>query len=319
MKTPKRSMDERMNRCQYVQSFGVAITPTDITKVIANEDDFGHEMRVGRVLRGYLSSETLQGGTYSDPVTNKARQFDFRWLFRKEHTVLNLAVECKNVRSEAPIIISGRKRSAREAFHDLVESRKGGRFQSPRGPEFFDVPSIGVVRGIGGNNSIYPPDGFVGKSLLQIRPDVDKTKKGNYVRVKDSEIYDKWSQALASAVDLVRDARRYAFRFDLLHVFSILLPAVVVPDDVLWQIEYDINGRPVGDPVKTDECEFYVAREAAPPGDLGDSTEPYTFSHLHFLTMTGFGLFLLKITGDEDWRKLAFDEKTISAARAERA
>jgi hypothetical protein len=31
----------------------MAITSIDIEEVIATEDDFGHEMRVGRLLRGY--------------------------------------------------------------------------------------------------------------------------------------------------------------------------------------------------------------------------------------------------------------------------
>ena len=56
----------------------MAITSKDIEEVIATEDDFGHEMRVGRLLRGYFGSQTLQGGTYIDPVSGKARQFDFR-------------------------------------------------------------------------------------------------------------------------------------------------------------------------------------------------------------------------------------------------
>ena len=300
--------------CAPCDIFVVAITSAAVSDIIASEDDFGHEMRVGRVLRGYMTSRTLHGGTYSDSVSNKARQFDFRWLFQHNETVLSVAVECKNVSSATALVLCGCKRTNKEAFHDLVESRKGGRFQTPRGPAFFDVASAGAVRVVSGNESIYAPGAFVGKSLVQIR----EIRNGKYEGLKDKEIYEKWSQALASGVDLVRNARRYAANFDFPHVFTVLLPVVVVPNDVLWRVEYDVNGRTVGDPVKTDECEFYVAREVWSAPELGDSTEPYTFSHLHFLTLKGFALFLLKITGDEDWRKLAFDEQTIAASRAER-
>ncbi len=47
------------------------ITSNDIKEVIETKDDFGHEMRVGRVSRGYLGSQTLQGGTNGDPVSGK--------------------------------------------------------------------------------------------------------------------------------------------------------------------------------------------------------------------------------------------------------
>jgi hypothetical protein len=38
----------------------MAITSGDITEVIATEDDFGHEMRVGRVMRGQLGSKAAR-------------------------------------------------------------------------------------------------------------------------------------------------------------------------------------------------------------------------------------------------------------------
>jgi hypothetical protein len=214
----------------------VAVKPTDISKVIATEDDFGHEMRVGRVLRGYLGSQTLQGGTYTDPVSGKARQFDFRWRYLLDDFALRLAVECKNVNPDSPVIISGYRRVGSEAFHELVESRKGGRFRANRGDVFLDVSAARAIRRVTGNHSIYSPEGFVGKSLLQL-----KNESGRYVRARDAEIYDKWSQALASGVDLVRDAGHSAAILNYHHIFTLILPVVVLPADTLWQIEYDIT------------------------------------------------------------------------------
>ena len=46
---------------------------------------------------------------------------------------LSLAIESQNVNTDSPVGISGRKRSESEAFHELVEPRKGGRFRTNRG------------------------------------------------------------------------------------------------------------------------------------------------------------------------------------------
>ena len=291
----------------------MAITSKDIEEVIATEDDFGHEMRVGRLLRGYFGSQTLQGGTYIDPVSGKARQFDFRWRHQLAEHGLNLAIECKNVNPDSPVIISGRNRSESEAFHELVESRKGGHFRTNKGNIFLDVLAARVIRRITGNASVYFPEAFEGKSLLQL-----KKKDGKYSRTRDTEIYEKWSQALASAVDLVDAAGRNATVATNQHVFTFILPVVVLPDESLWKVEYDVNGKIIQGPQRCNEVEFFVAHKASPPAELGDSAEPYVFSHLHFATLTGFAGLLVRITSDEEWLRCAFDDQVIAAGKAER-
>jgi len=291
----------------------MAITSTDIKQVIATEDDFGHEMRVGRVLRGYLGSQTLQGGTYVDPISGKARQFDFRWRYQSGRFGLSLAIECKNVSPDSPVVISGRERSESEAFHELVESRKGGHFRTNRGNIFMDVAAVRVIRRVTRNASVYFPQAFVGKSLLQL-----KKKDGKYIRTRDTEIYEKWSQALASGVDLVDAAGRNATAAGNQHVFTFVIPVVVLPDDTLWKVEYDVNGKITQGPQPSNEIEFFVGHKVSPPVELGDSSEPYVFSHLHFVTFTGFATLLLKITSDEEWSGSAFHEQVVAAAKAER-
>jgi len=287
----------------------MAITPKDITEVIGTEDDFGHEMRVGRVMRGQLGSQTSQGGTYVDSVSGKTRQFDFRWSYRSGHLGLKIAAECKNVNPDSPVVISGRKRTVSEAFHDLVESRKGGHFRMNKKEIFLDVSAARTVRRVTGNDSIYFPEAFVGKSLLQL-----KKKDGKLSRTRDTELYEKWSQALASSVDLVDTAGRDAAASTDQHVFTFILPVVVLPDETLWKIEYDINGKITEGPEPATEIEFFVAHKASPPVELGDSNIPYVFSHLHFVTLTAFGKFLLQILGNES----TFPDQILDVARAER-
>jgi hypothetical protein len=296
----------------------MAITPDDIKTIVAGES-FGHEMRVRRILQSYrLQQSQLQhGGGYRDPRTNKIREFDFRWIFPKGETVLSLAIECKNVSLDAPVIISGSKRDPHEARHALMESRKGGTFTTMSG--IFDVAAASVIRNLRADVSIYPPRNFVGRNILQLKPG---NKSGTYVAARDSEVYDKWYQALASAFDLVSEAKRYAQQFAMPHVFTLVLPIVVLPDETLWQAEYTENGDLLGDPVRTDQCEMYVGRSVTVPHEIGDITSPYTFSHLHFFTTKGFISFLLEATGsihdNQWWRSNAFNSDVIVASKAER-
>jgi hypothetical protein len=211
------------------------------------------------------------------------------------------------------VIISGRERSESEAFHDLVESRKGGHFRTKRGNVFLDVPAACVIRRITRNASVYFPQAFVGKSLLQL-----KKKEGKYTRTRDIEIYEKWSQALASAVDLVDAAGRNATAAANQHIFTFVIPVVVLPDDTLWKVEYDINGKIIQDLRPSNEIQFFVAHGASPSIEPGDSSDPYLFSHLHFVTLTGFAALLLRITSDKEWLRSAFHVDVIAAAKAER-
>src|SRR5713101_7395856 len=101
------------------------LSPSDIRNVVAKEDDFGHEMRVGHVVRSVPAIAVQHGGTYTDPVSGKPRQFDYRCTLRKGAARLSLAVECKNLSPSSPLVVCGIKRREDEAFHDLIESRIG--------------------------------------------------------------------------------------------------------------------------------------------------------------------------------------------------
>src|SRR5436309_4490445 len=85
----------------------VPIDPADIRKAISGADDFGHEMRVRNLLEVTPAINFEHGGTYKDEVTGKPRQFDFRCSLRKGDALLSLAVECKNLSNESPLVMSG--------------------------------------------------------------------------------------------------------------------------------------------------------------------------------------------------------------------
>jgi hypothetical protein len=299
------------------------ITAQDVRHVIESADDFGHELRVRRVLRGHKEGRIRHGGTYIDPVTEKPRQYDLRWhVFHPAGFAVNLAVECKNVSTENPVVVSGLKRTSRESFHYIMESRIGGNFLAGNFPAYFDVASMGVVRRTLQPSEIYPADSFVGKSIIRI----DRSETGKppntiirYVGSKDQEIYDRWSQALASAKDLVFEARHYGGQYKLSHVFTVILPMVVLPNRALWCAEYDENGKLLDQPTEVDEGEFFVAREIEVPGEFAELPPTvFNFSHIHFFTINGFANFLLKVAGDVEWLNACFPEEAMRAARDER-
>jgi hypothetical protein len=248
-------------------------SPEEIKKIVFEEDDFGHEMRVANVLENVeyppLSYEqpfvnpSHHGGTYRDNVTGKTRQFDFRCeITRRSPQRIFLAVECKNLNYKLPLVVSGRPRTLAEAYHVFIKPGKGGTSQ---------------IRAVEGKYSLYRPDEFVGKSLLRL-----KMQNKNLVADNDSEIYDRWAQALASSHDLAFAA---AYDTTIPEKDTFVMPLVVVPNNSLWIATYNHDGSFSGQPRQVDECQFYVDHK------IGIGL-PFVLTHIHFVTLGGLSLIL---------------------------
>jgi hypothetical protein len=271
----------------------MSISASDIQKIVAAEDDFGHEMRVGAAIQAVPGFEVQHGGTYTDPVTGKPRQFDYRCSLKKGTTTLVLAVECKNLNPAFPLIICGTGRREGEAFHDLIYSLAGGATATQAG-ETVVGPRSATYRALR-NQSFYRTGGFVGKSLLRLKPEGGKSAVP--VAGPDSDVYEKWAQALSSAVELVKIA------FDCAQlrptIVSAILPAVVVTDESLWKVSYGCDGKMASAPELVDQCEFYVGRRVRNMPDV------FMFSHIHFFTLSAFASFLSKMAvNDHAWETL---------------
>jgi hypothetical protein len=272
------------------------VEANEIKAAISGADDFGHEMRVRNLLEVTPAISFEHGGTYKDQVTGKPRQFDFRCSLRKGNSLLSLAVECKNLSVEAPLVISGTRRRKEEAFHDLIESRTG-HFKTET--LVFDGLTS-TTRRCQGEESFYAPKKFVGKSLLRLRQ-----SKTVPVAVPDADIYDRWSQALASAIDLTRKACDLSKEFQAPHIFSAILPIVVVANDALWAVIYDDKGEMVDKPKSVESCELYVGRAMRLNEEPKAFSHQFTFSHVHFFTLSGFDSFLDRmVTNEKAWALL---------------
>lgn len=254
------------------------ISASEIQEVVLKEDDFGHEMRVGGILKNFQAPQSAfikarlsrldHGGTYVDPATSKTRQFDYRCRISKGieglHNIL-LAVECKNLNPDLPLVVCGRERTDKEAYHLVIARDDENRHVS--------------IAKVAGKSSLYEPSGFVGKSLLRL-----KFKDKKLCSDGDSEIYDKWSQALASCRDLAIEFANANSTAEI-KGSAFLMPIVVVPNNSLWTASYDNGGSIQDTPKQVDLCDFYVEHKLA-------ANFPFVLTHIHFATLKGLSKML---------------------------
>jgi hypothetical protein len=258
------------------------ISQRDIEEFLETQDDFALEMFVYRVA-SEIGANPRHGGTYTDPVTLKPRQFDVRVNFERSNHRISLAIECKALRKSFPLLVSRIPRTADESYHELIAT--GG--YVPGMSMLVDgttrtVPASKVVRVIG-DRSLYRLGELVGKSTAQ----VGRLTATGDLTSNDGEAYEKWSQALASATDLAFAARSIRRDKDEEPIVVFVLPILVVPDDTLWVADYDDDGALFKKPTRAPEATIYVERSYGGAGET-----PYTVSHLQVMTRSRIETYL---------------------------
>jgi hypothetical protein len=93
----------------------------------------------------------------------------------------------------------------------------------------------------------------------------------------DSDIYDRWSQALASSRDLAFDS---VYKKPPPQSLAFVMPLVIVPNNSLWTASYNEHGLLSEEPKRVDQCEFYVDHK------IGIGL-PFVLTHIHFMTLVG--------------------------------
>lgn len=276
-----------------------AITALDMADYLATRDDFALELFVYSLARR-LGLSATHGGAYEDPVSKKTRQYDVRASTVKNNRRIDLAIECKSLRPSFPLLLSRIRRVEAESFHQFIYSHRPRTGNFPIGPDL--VPAdVATVRGPG---SLYPPGEYVGKSTAQI----GRTDKGDFVSA-DAEVYEKWSQALASASELVDDAVRHYKTSDQSVCVTLVLPVLVVSDNTLWVADYSDEGELQSDPRQIDEALLYVAKEYRKPMSVA-----YTATHLHICTKSAVLALLGRVLNDATFWEQAFPHEAIARA-----
>lgn len=253
-----------------------------------NDQDFIFELKVLEKinsLKNKLKIETTYGGSYIDPVTKKTRQYDIRAEIELLGNRIKLAIECKNLRKYNPLLIYLLKRKKNECYHNMISSPPG-------------INGI-IIENILSNYTYYHEGSEVGKNLIQVGKSINEVKKNNKVgknktQVRksinefisgDSDIFEKWSQSISSAYDLINIPFKENKTF--------VIPILVVPDDTLWGARYDDNGELINKPEKLDKCEYFIGKNYQ-INFIGNSIGYYSISHLHIYTFSGLERFLSK-------------------------
>jgi hypothetical protein len=258
------------------------IEAVDMETYLAGYSDFTFELKTLKLVTE-LGLTCEHGGLYEDPVTKKSRQFDIRAEARAENIAVRLAIECKNVRDNFPLLVSCVPRIEAESYHDvaLIQRRSVATLSTtaltPRGE---------VIR-LEGERSIYQVGAPVGKTLAQVGLTDEKTPA---IFASDADVFDKWSQALASAEELV--SRSYWQKFEQRGCLCGILAIVVVPDSRLWRVLYDDNGGVKEQPHLVDRCSLFVGRTYSMEKISGPS---YDISHMEIVTLTGLRNILTNI------------------------
>jgi len=280
---------------------------SEISKILDENSGFTLEMKVVSLLTS-KKFEVEHGGTYEDPVTKKSRQFDVRAMFRDESRVIRIAAECKALSKNCPLVIQRVPRTSNESFHDAYFVHKAASRPC----------SLGVVDGketaemkTTNRSPLYPVGGSVGKACHQVEMKNDG-KNGKKMSLGDSEIYDKWAQAIASSNDLLHSSVEEGYRSKEDELWSFILPVLVVSNECLWSVDYDKDGKREGEPIQIDEVDYYVNNTISyfsiPTWHV------YAVSHIKILTFNGLEM-LTKRIADKDsiWDEI-FDKSNLCSA-----
>lgn len=260
------------------------ISAADLEKYLSTDDDFAFELRCLHSL-SERPIKLEHGGTYTDPVSGKTRQFDIRAMVEADPLRVSFAIECKNLSASYPLLVSRVPRSTVESFHHLLIPEER---EEESGDQLYrvTVPRITWSKSVTINSpaSLYEADQYVGKSVTRVGIAATQASSQTPEFVADdSEVFDRWSQAVASAYDLISEADSYFHDEDAVPCAYWIVPILVVPQGTLWVADYDNKGSLLRRPALADEVEIYLDHSAWQKGQMFS----YTISHLHFVTPQG--------------------------------
>jgi SPP1 gp7 family putative phage head morphogenesis protein len=150
------------------------------------------------------------------------REFDIRGRLKVgKNGWLRLAVECKSIGSNFPLVAHTVARRNEEAWIDSMVFRR-----SRNGIPGTTEPVFETVEGI---NSLYGDSRPVAKSIDQVGVTPrDEPQFGD-------EVYEKTSQAVNSLAGLVAEGAREWSEPSV----QVFMPVLVVPEGTLWVVRYD--------------------------------------------------------------------------------
>jgi hypothetical protein len=265
------------------------IDGNDIADFLATSSDFAFELKVLKMFKD-AGFECQHAGLYDDPMQKKSREFDIRAKYGLKHKYL-LAVECKNISDKAPLLVHCTKRDKSESFHELIVSTGSNtwvNYEKDSKRHNGSFPERSVVRHI--ENSLYKVAGYVGRSTDQVQ----RCVSGDNLSSDDSEVFDKFSQAINSSQDLIDDAFKNNER-----EVHIVIPVLVLPKDRLWKVCYNEHGEQIRSAKKAKRIPYYIGKKFTIENAIGSKAD-FTISHLEIVTIDFVPYLLKRISDTED-------------------
>jgi hypothetical protein len=260
-----------------------AVTKADIKEYLNDFADFSFELKVLKELTD-LKLQCQHGGTYDDPITGKSREFDIRALLQDEKPYrVHLSVECKNLHPNYPLIMHSLCRKQNEAYNEWIYTFDPTKKYGPAAPISLFAPAKKVRVS---SYSLYSSGSHVAKSADQVGRRVDQT-----LTATDGGVFEKMSQALNSASDLISQAVDLSTGKNDYYTF--VCPVLIVPDLTLWQVKYKDDGGLDGDAEQINHISYFIGKEwTVNEGTLKSFT--YSLSHLEVLTFSEIKTFVTK-------------------------
>lgn len=252
------------------------IGKVDIEEYLKGYSDFSFEISALKKLIS-MGFDCQHSGTYEDPITNKTRQFDIRAT--KIYTLqespdknndgiiifrLCLAVECKNIRDNFPLVIHCTPRTENETYQCLVRSDYR-----------FSNKTAQCIK-FTGNETFYEQGKYVGKSFDQ----VGRSNTGELI-TSNQDVFDKITQANNSSYDLLKESHNLASVLKKVAI-SFVLPVLVVPKDSIWVVNYNKSGVS-STPTNVEKISCYIGKQWTVTDNSSGRTMSYDLSHIEIV------------------------------------
>lgn len=270
----------------------------ELLRYIREQSDFGFELQVLKLLRD-AGIECEHSAFYTDSVTGKSREFDIRARATQGALKMLLAIECKNVRGNFPLLVLRTPRTVAESYEEILMSTVLNPNQGYSDYRMKKHAKVGREKPL---ECAYKPEAHVGRSFSQVGKPANSNQTG-FVAA-DDDVFDKWSQCLASATEMISACYRQTRQPEFTKCRGIL----VVPNDMLWACDFSSDGQMHNAPKRVNSCSYYVGKRYV-LNEHNNTT--YSVSHIDVFTVTGLSEFIAAhLTSYEGMLEL-FPESTI--------
>lgn len=260
-------------------------------------NDFSFELEVCKAIIDAGETDIKSGGIYFDHDLKHNREYDIRLKINlpQKNIYFHLAIECKNVQANYPLIVATSPRVKKESFLQFW-SFVGRHSQKRENGVLIENRFIGhdILVDQENNPIFYPKAENVGRKCFQLGKHVDL--KLGFIE-SESQCYDKWTQAFSSLTGMLHDACDWflAQENDKGFVYGnhIFLPILIVPDEKLWCIGYSTPDT-TSEPCQKNHIALFADRNYYINGPRG-GIRPYTVSHLEIMTLSGLQEFIKKV------------------------